>query len=369
MTKKHLQLDLKFSAIDHSADYAALSGAKRLRRLYSDLRQEGIKSVHYDWHWKRIEPEPGNYNRVQLARYKMAKDQMKKAGLEPPAIILSNPPRWAVRLYKKDKEKFFTAYKKYIEEVRKYLETDFDFKIEKIQILNELNNFVYNPIAAEDLPKLCRITRKVFFEYNPDIKLAASMLVGNLTPAFRLGIRIDSYLKKFEKIKDNFDIISLNYFPGLWYWPIREAGWKYKSWFGQLGKLQEVFRIVSGWGFDYELGEVGFPTNGFWGNEEKQVRFYESFFDALRPMLEDLKNNGARLPCEICFFEASDEEPENCFGKIIGKNFSPEYNFGLFRSDGKRKLILQETPDPPGEKTVLKSRLGNILNRFKSKGN
>jgi len=43
---------------------------------------------------------------------------MHEAGLEAPTIILSNPPKWAVELYKTDKEKFFTAYQDYVEQVK-----------------------------------------------------------------------------------------------------------------------------------------------------------------------------------------------------------------------------------------------------------
>ena len=37
---------------------------------------------------------------------------MEEVGLDAPTIILSNPPKWAVELYRKDKEKFFEEYRK-----------------------------------------------------------------------------------------------------------------------------------------------------------------------------------------------------------------------------------------------------------------
>ena len=363
---KDPQFNLRFSAIDHSVDYVTLANSERLRKIYSSLPKEGIEAIHYDWHWKKIEPEPGEFDHDRLNRYAAAKGVMEKSGLNPPTIIFSNPPRWAIEFYKKDRIKFFEAYERYIEEVKKYLEADPGYKIGKIQILNELNNFVYNPINAEDLPRLCRITRKIFFDYNPDIKIVASLLVGNLTSIFRLGVWIDDYLKEFEKIRDNFDVVSLNYFPGLWHWPIREAGWQRSNWFGQLDKLQEVFETISNWEVEYEIGEVGFPTNGFWGNEKKQVEFFESFFKALRKILEELKKRGDRLPAEVCFFELTDEEPEDWFGKIIGKTFSPEYDFGLFKSNGEKKMILQKIADPPGAQCLSESRLANMLKRMEA---
>lgn len=334
--------ELEFYITDHSADYARAGRAGNLRRLYADIKKNGIGSIRYDWHWKKIEPERGRFNTPQLARYKKAKKIMEEVGLGPPTVIFSNFPGWAIELYKADKNEFFAAYRAYLEKSKEYLETAGEGKVERIQILNELNNRVYNLIAVEDLPRLCWITREVFLDYNQDLHLIASLLISNLSSGFRLSRPIEKYLADFEKVRESFDIVSVNYFPGLWHWPIKEVGLKYHEWFNYLGKLRQIFEIVAEWDMEYELGEFGSPTNGFWGNEAKQKKYYNIFFRELGKMLEDFRKRGMRLPSRIGLFEAADEEPQTAFARIIGRNFSPEYDMGLWGRDGRRKNILTD---------------------------
>src|SRR6266481_3110000 len=211
----------EFYITDHSSDYADTGNPETLRALYKDIKRDGIDSIRYDWHWKNVEPKAGEYSEEHLARYSRTKELMAEAGLKEPTIILSNPPAWAVELYKTDKEKFYDEYKKYVGEVKKRLEETEGPKVSKVQILNELNTTLYTPVKDEDLPRLCEITREVFQDYNPDIKLMGTVIASN-TVKFA-GTPIEEYLPKLKKIKDSFDIIAVDYYPGLWHLPVGNA--------------------------------------------------------------------------------------------------------------------------------------------------
>lgn len=367
-TERIEPFELEFYITDHSADNADTGSPEKLRSLYEDIKKDGVTSVRYDWRWKNIESKPGRYDESHLERYKQAKDIMAEVGMSEPTIILSDIPDWAKELYKNDKEKFFDAFKNYTGQVKERLASSEGKKISRIQILNELNNKVFTPVAAEDLPRFCQITREVFQDYNPDIKLMGTLLASNLNAKLGLGTEIGKYLEEFEKVKDNFDVIAVDYYPGLWHLPINEAGlMPKKEWFRQMGPLKEVFERIANWDVKYELGEVGFPTNQTFGNEKKQRYFYDTFFRAFKHMLLDLRKKGVKLPSSVGLYEAVDEAPKNLSGKIGRKTINPEHDFGMRTSEGERKMILQGSPhSSPENQPTGKSQLKNIIRYLRS---
>jgi hypothetical protein len=175
--------NLGFYVTDHSPDIEETGNPDALRLLYEDIRKDGINSVRYDWRWNNISPTQNNINEGNLNRYGEAISVMAEKGLEPPTIVLSSVPGWALEIYKKDKEAFFEEYKKYIESVKHELVEvyeDTGVLVPRVQVLNELNGTIYNPITHEDIPRLCEITREVLEDYNPDIKLLGTLFAGNL---------------------------------------------------------------------------------------------------------------------------------------------------------------------------------------------
>lgn len=369
--EKERSFNFEFYVTDHSPDYSDTGNPEKLRELYADIKRDGVQSVRYDWHWRNVEPESGKYSGEHLKRYRQAKEIMQEVGLEEPTIILSNPPKWAVELYKTDKEKFFDAYRQYAEQVRDSLAQSGGRKISKIQILNELNNGVYTPVKTEDLPRMCQITRDVFREYNPDIKLMATLLASNTTKL--VGTPIEQYLPEFKKIKDNFDIIAVDYYPGLWHFDIKDAkSWNPKDIFKhmvkQMGLLRTSFEEISTWGKEYELGEVGLPTKEPWGDEKSQRYFYDAFFRAYKQMMVDFRSKGIKLPSRVGFYQAIDEAPRNLLGKILRTATPfPEHDMGVRESSGRRKLVLQGSPHlPEKERNKKRSQLSKIISYLRA---
>lgn len=350
--------DMEVFVTDHSPDNQDTGDQENLGRLYRDIAGDGVDRVRYDFHWGKLEGQPGKFDRGLLSRYKNAKNIQAEVGLKEPIIILSNPPEWAKKLYSEGKkEEFYEAFRKYAEEVESSLAQAGGEKVTTVQILNELNNSIYTPVAMEDIPKLCQITREVFREYNPDLKLSCTIIAGN-TSKFVSKDKKDAkvFLSELKEIKDSFDKIVIDYYPGTWHLPLSEVDYErgltflqwpptkgvFKELVKQVGYLREVLEEVAQWGVDYEIGEVGMPSKFPWGGEKSQRYFYDVFFRAFKHLLIDFRKRGIKLPSALGLYEAIDEPPRNAAGKVLDKfTPHPEARFGMRQADGKRKSILQ----------------------------
>jgi hypothetical protein len=136
----------------------------------------------------------------------------------------------------------------------------------------------------------------------------------------------------------------------------------------QTGLLQESFERIASWGKDYELSEVGAPTNKPWGSEKSQRYFYDSFFRAYKHMMVDFRSRGLKLPSRVGFYEAVDELPQTRLGKILRKVTPfPEHDMGIRKADGKQKLVLQGSPHlPEEERAQRQSQLSKIIDYLRS---
>lgn len=341
------RFDLSFYITDHSADNAVTGMPERLLPLYRAIKSNGIESIRYDWHWRIIEPAQGKYDVVALTRYAYAARAMVQAGLQDPTIILSNPPDWAKKLYKEDKESFFKAYEQYVREVELALILAGCPQIACVQVLNELNVTGYNPVDVHDIPTLCRITRNMFSLSHPDIQIMVTVLASNSLRLPFVGTPIEEYLPRLKRIRNNFDVIAVDYYPGMWHFPLKHFArfWPsaiYKAFVSDVDLLRSTFEEIATWGNEYELGEVGMHTNFLLADGERAQRyFYDAFFRAFKHLMVELRAKGLRLPSRIGFYEAIDEPPKDLKGKLLrGLLPFPEYDMGMRRSNYRGKLIL-----------------------------
>ena len=367
--------DVEFYVTDHTADRKIEGTRENFKKLYADIKKDGVNSVRYDWRWSTIGPAKNNTDEEVLRRYEDAMEVMHEVGLDEPTIILSNIPKWAVELYKKDKEEFFAEYQKYIDIVKNRLQEVSEKtgeKISKIQVLNELNNTVYTPLASEDVGRLVDMTRETFKTYNPDIKLLATFFAGNLPQVLKkiginTGTEVRQYLKENKEILQKFDIYAIDNYPGTWHIPVGEAMENKKEMFKQLGLLEEVMREVASWGKEYELGEVGLPTNTpLFTREEDESRqryFYDVFFREFKQLLLKLQKENIQLPTRVGLYESIDEPPTDIKGKILrAVTPFPEFDFGMRQGNGERKEILKGNRHvSDSERANSQSQLKNII--------
>jgi cellobiose-specific phosphotransferase system component IIA len=68
-------------------------------------------------------------------------------------IIKNSEAGWALELYKENKQAFFEEYGKYVKQVQEGLAAAHEKTgqlVERVQVLNELNNTVYTPMEKAD---------------------------------------------------------------------------------------------------------------------------------------------------------------------------------------------------------------------------
>jgi len=284
-----------------------------------------------------IFPNEKDIDHAQLEKYAEAVKKMLAVGLKPPTIVLSSIPGWAYQLYRSDKDKFFDVFKRFLEIVKDYLEKIPGEKIPRFQVLNEINTSIYCKLkGAHDVWMLWSMARLVLGKYNPEAKFMATLFCGNL--ASLAGTGIVKFLDLKKGILEHFDIIGVDYYPGLLHLPVWENFIFREKMFRNMNLLKQVFEILSDWGVEYELGEVGFCSDWPWGSEEKQKKFYETFFPALIEMLKVFKAEGWCLPSRIGIYQAIDERKRSLIGRIRNRALW-EHGMGLFKSDGRPKLV------------------------------
>jgi hypothetical protein len=364
---------IKFSATDHSLRHPESVSKETTREIYAEMKKEGIDSIRFDWDWEEIFSEDGKVNQQILDKYIEAMRAMKEEGLEPPTIVMSSPPKWATDLLKEGHtEEYLQAYKQYVDAVAETIRTS-GLEVKQAQLFNEINHpAVYNFFGGlENFPTIAKIVRDSFTEKGLGIEISTSIIVANSAEATAALMRkpgLDEFLREFEKFKDCVDVISLDYYPGMWHLPIqgvhedgdafpipksrnpiKELGNKINRTFKNTDLLKHACEVMSDWGKDYELGESGFPTNEPYSNGRRQRLQYDMYFRALGQMFEDFKARGVSLPRGIGIYETQDED--NRLGADIDKNplmkwlkgrkIFPESHFGLRTKDGEKKEILQ----------------------------
>jgi hypothetical protein len=338
---------------DHNLRYPENISLDQQRTLYAEMKHHGIDSIRFDWDWKEIMPSAHGQNPQAISRYVQAMGIMKEVGMEPPVLVLSNPPDWAVQLYKTNKGEFFKAYSEYINLVGDSLHQA-GLGFNSAQIFNEINHvFLFKFVSLEDLSEITKIAREGLSKAQSDVKLSTSLIVSNVNDllAKAKGLPTTSELLGQQKkmLKDNFDIVSLDYYPGVWHRP----GFNPKKVYKQLDAIKEVFVELDRMGLDFEIGEVGFPSNEPYNTEKNQRYFYDVFFKEFRKMLADFKVAGVRLPQWVGLYESQDEA-NVAFGgmaekilsipgvsKVTALAFNPEHDFGLENKAGEAKGILK----------------------------
>ncbi len=361
---------------DHNLRYPDAVSVEDEYELYKEMKDHGISSIRFDWDWKDVAPQPGVTDKNFLDRYIGAIKAMEEAGLEPPTLVLSNPPEWAAKLYRNDKEKFFKAYEEYVRSVGETL-GQANVKIKAAQIFNEINHSLLSKyVDIKDIPKITGIVRNELSRTQPDLKISTSLIVSNVNDriAKTVGLpKVSDFIARYKlMLKENFDRVSVDFYPGFWHNPL-----KGKKAFKQLNPLKKVFEQLAALGMEYEVGETGFPTDILGSTERGQRYFYDSFFRAFRQLLIDLKSRNIALPKRIGLYETQDEEnisfggktekllKMNAIKKLSRKLPNPEYHMGLKDKEGKPKSILQGSLHPKESKTDKEqemSRLKRIIN-------
>lgn len=381
-------LGIDFFISDHNTNFQEIP-IEQERELYADMKRHGVGTVRFDIGWKEIAPQAGGWDRPFLERYADILKTIQEVGMTPPTIVLSNPPKWAQELYKTDKEKYFEAYEEYIGSAAKLIEQS-GTKAYSVQLFNEVNNAIlYKFVDTADLPRCAEIARRALSAIQPDIKIATSLIVGNISDGWPENVPFvgrkedrpptEEYLdKNGAMLKENFDLVQLDYYPGVWHLPIgaeestagnllgrkdpetetnpsdRFTPRSLNATINNFALFKKVAERLSALGIPYEIGESGFPTNTPYSTEDRQRFAYDTYFRALRQTLIDFKRRGIALPERVGIFQIQDGENPG-YGGFLDKilkskggqrgsrlNPNPENDWGLRKKSGEAKSILEE---------------------------
>ena len=389
--EKGKELGIDFFISDHNTGFEDVPLSQE-RELYAEMKKHGISSVRFDVAWDRITPTSEERDEKYFSRFDEILKTVEAVGMKPPTLVISNPPRWAQELYKTDKEKYFEAYQNYLNSVAELIQRS-GTKAYSAQLFNEINNAtLYTYIDVADIPRCAEIARRTLKTVQPDIKIATSIIAGNLsdnwpehTPvAARKEDRppVEEYLDtNGQMLKENFDLIQVDYYPGVWHLPIGDAESTAGNLLGRkeakenpsdpftprglnatlnnFALFKKVAEKLSSLGIPYEIGESGFPTNAPYSSEDRQRFAYDTYFRALRQVLVDFNHRGVALPERVGMFSAQDQENPGYGGstdKALGTQgvqmlarvfLSPENDWGVRKKSkhgepGRPKSILQD---------------------------
>jgi hypothetical protein len=384
--EKEKSLGIDFFVSDHNTGIQNIP-VEQERKLYADMKDHGLSTVRFDIGWKEVLPLAGERDEKYFERYTDILKTIEAVGMKPPTLVISNPPDWAVKLYETDKEKYFEAYEEYLVSVAELIEGS-GAKIYSAQLFNEINNAtLYKFIDAVDLPRCAQIARRTLSAVQPDIKIATSLIAGNLSdnwPEKMPVIKrkedrppVEEYLDQYgPMLKENFDLVQIDYYPGVWHLPVgaeestagnllgrKEARTNPSDSFtprslnatlNNFALFKRVAEKLSSLGIPYEIGESGFPTNAPYSTEDRQRFAYDTYFRALRQILVDFTSRGISLPERVGVFGMQDAENPG-YGGVIDKILkipgvqraarlipNPENDWGLRKKSGEVKSILQE---------------------------
>lgn len=299
------------------------------------VNQMGGDFIRSDIRMNILYPQPGMPNQEVMDRYARAFASMQEKNAEPGLpVIGSTLPKWMLELYKRgDKAAFFEGWRNYNQYVVENLEK-YGVKVDKVQVLNELNHFISPKIDIEDLGQMFRTTREAFSRLNPDVKIWTTLAVSKLLERMakvKMASGAVQFLERMEPIKDSLDGVMFDQYAGFWdARPIEANKGRFKfremikspretfkarkelweqfkvNMFRYSNPLKEAIKKANSMGLKVGIGEMGFPAK----NEgQNQLEFFRNYPFALNRTLNELALEGEELPEEMMLglYEVNDE--------------------------------------------------------------
>lgn len=325
-------------------------------------------SIKFDIRWNTLYPERDQEIDPQYEQnYKEALAACAKHPSQKPTIILDSPPNWANEQLKENGDKAKLPeeveknYRQYCEHVASLIKESGVTPV-MIQVMNEVNNTIYNKMSVEQLGHLCRVTRGVF-----------TQKFGEEAPLVMLNILPDvKYLKRLADIKDSVDVIGIDWYRGTYPTepigvglnPLRIPGQiktsiesvtastflgaKPSKTYGNIKTLTDhLDEFLPGGALDGKMvavAEVGAPTVRGEKDERAQRLFYNQFMRKLNLQLNRYQERGLELPLVGVAFYSLEDEPERP-GSEFNTIIAPvqrllnrlESRWGIFTAAGEAK--------------------------------
>ena len=280
--------------------------------------------------------------------YREALEACAKFPSQKPTIILDSPPEWVNGALNESEDKTKLpeevegSYRQYCEHTASMIQEAGVAPV-MIQVMNEVNNTVYNKMSTEQLGHLCRVTKEVFTQKFGE---KAPLVMLNILPSI-------NYLKNLASIKESFDVLGVDWYQGTYpgegtgtaFYP----GSKPLKTFADVRGLKEHFdEFLEGGALEGKMvtiSEVGAPTPLGQKHERMQRGFYDQFLRNLHLMLNRYEEQGKQVPLVGVAFYSLEDEPERPgsefhtllapIERLVNKYL--ESKWGIFNEDGQAK--------------------------------
>ena len=173
-------------------------------QAFDEVITLGGSGVRTDILWREIEPTRGVNDVNQINFYTDYFRSATERGLTPLAI-LSNPPEWAISLYRSgQRDEFWAVYESYVRlsvlAIRDY--------VDHYQLWNEPNHLI-DIVSEEDDWELIHRAGVIIRELDPTAMLAVNAMTNILNWE-------DSVTRWIQLAGDEIDVIGIDHYPGTW---------------------------------------------------------------------------------------------------------------------------------------------------------
>jgi beta-glucosidase/6-phospho-beta-glucosidase/beta-galactosidase len=278
----------------------------------AEAAELGAGYIRIDIRWKDLIPDGRHVDEGAWTWYnsylRAARDWY---GLQP-LIVLSNPPRLALR-YSLDSR--LSAWNQYVDEVAHRVGS----LCSVYQLLNEPNNFVY----AFFPPKLTLAAilsgSRVIRQHNSSAQIAINVLAG----LWRWQTDLEEILRACGSA---VDIVGLDYYPGTWTVSGRTDSSNWNQFIEFIARTKEASVSPLG-GRRMAIIETGYATNlQPWRSEQQQANYFRTLENAIIRLDARIGRDGLAL---VGIHELSDGDTHAFL--------DPEAHFGLLTSDTLRR--------------------------------
>jgi hypothetical protein len=201
LSPPNLQIATSRGLVTYHPWYQGFKGAA-VRRCLKEAASLGTTILRSDVRWGDVMPDAKNFNEDALTWYvdyfKAVHDDYGMV----PMIVLSNPPK---RIHGLTLNELNTAWKMYVHQVV----DRFGHVCQSYQVLNELNNPVYEIFPSGEIASVVTSTAKIIHGQIPKAKVIVNFLAG----VFSWREDAERFLR--ECISD-IDVLGLDYYPGTW---------------------------------------------------------------------------------------------------------------------------------------------------------
>ena len=279
---------------------------------FNEVIELGGQGVRTDVMWYDVEPNQSITDQNKIQFYQQYFSLARSRGLEP-ILIFSNPPWWALELYRSaEPEQFWVALETYVRLTVLMARDDVHY----YQLWNEPNHLIDGIDEADDAELIRRIG-EIVRELDPTAILSVNAM------ANVIGWE-ESITRWVQGAGEVIDVIGVDHYPGTW------AGFSFTDWSPADTLLNRINDPQDPWfGKMGAVMETGFSS---WAiliaDQTRQAMWIEESLTALRQIISSQENLAHKIVFAN-YYQLIDVDTEDVL---------QEAHFGILESTLRRKI-------------------------------